>query len=149
MSFPTLSPSLHRQLDWCSWIGQIAVPVGVGLYALNRRDFEGIQTLAGAIIVNQIFLELMKRLIPTVRPNGRPGSFPSGHTAAVFLGATFLALRYKTGAIPLTLAFLGATLVGMSRLVLRAHWIRDVVGGIFLGTSIAYIFTKQRRDENF
>ncbi len=137
--FPILSPSLHKRLAWCSWIGQIAVPAYAGLYALGQNDKQGCFSLARILLVNQIFLEMMKRLISSARPNGRSGSFPSGHTAAAFLGAAFLVFRYDFKAIPFTLAGLVAATVGLSRVVLRAHWVHDVIAGAFMGLVFAYI----------
>ena len=67
----------------------------------------------------------------------RPGlsnshqSFPSGHTAIVFMTATQLATTYgwPTGAV----AFSLASFTAMSRLADDAHWFSDTVGGAFLG----------------
>lgn len=142
--FPVFSRAMHQQVDRWSWAGQIAVPAYAELYALSEGDLAGVGILAGALLINQMALEAMKRLIPANRPNGRPGSFPSGHTAAAFVGAAFLAFRYDAALIPLTIAFLGATGVGVSRVVLRAHWVHDVVGGALLGTSLAYGIAKKR-----
>jgi membrane-associated phospholipid phosphatase len=140
--FPTLSTSFHHQLDWCSWIGQIAVPAGAGLYTLRQNDGNGFISLARILVVNQIFLEVMKRLIASTRPNGHAGSFPSGHTAAAFLGAAFLVFRYDFDALPFTLAGLAAAGVGLSRVVLRAHWVHDVVAGAFMGVALVFVAKK-------
>ncbi len=143
--FPQLSPSLHRGLDWCSWVGQIVVPAGVGLYALKKNDFKGFFSLGSALVINQIFLELMKKFISCARPNGRSGSFPSGHTAAAVLGVVFLASRYGLWEMqfPVAVAGVVALAVGISRVVLRAHWVHDVVAGALLGTVIAYAWTSK------
>lgn len=59
-------------------------------------------------------------------------SFPSGHTTAAFLVAALVgghALRMRFW-LPLVL---GATLVGLSRIAVGAHWPYDVLGGAIIG----------------
>lgn len=65
-------------------------------------------------------------------------SLPSGHTAAAFLMATVLAHFYPSVGI---LAYGWASLIGLSRLVLRVHYPLDVIAGAGLGTLVAIIFT--------
>jgi membrane-associated phospholipid phosphatase len=137
--FPILPRAAQRYLNWCSWIGQLVPPVCAGAYALREGDKEGFVSLAGALIINQFFLEVMKRLIISERPNGHPGSFPSGHTSAAFLGAAFLGFRYGFNT-PFVIVGLTACAVGLSRVVLQAHWVHDVVAGAFMGVAIAYLF---------
>ena len=75
-------------------IGQIGLPLSSGLYAFNKKDYKGVSWLALAVFVNQVVLEVVKKVIFFIRPNKGNGSFPSGHTAAAFLGPTFLMVRY-------------------------------------------------------
>jgi undecaprenyl-diphosphatase len=83
-----------------------------------------------------------KLLIGRPRPDAASLGFPSGHAAAA---ATFFgAVAYLAGSFPgraCQLARLGAfiliALVGVARVVLRAHWPSDVVGGIALGLALA------------
>nr|WP_136251324.1 phosphatase PAP2 family protein [Ningiella ruwaisensis] len=61
-------------------------------------------------------------------------SLPSGHTAAAFLMATIVAQYYPT----LTLfVFVWASLIGISRIVLRVHFPLDVIIGASLGLCMA------------
>jgi glycosyltransferase involved in cell wall biosynthesis/membrane-associated phospholipid phosphatase len=76
---------------------------------------------------------LEKSEVKVIGPELRYSSFPSGHTATVFTvaGVCILGLRLGIGA---SLAFLGiATLVGVSRMVVGAHWPLDVLAGAFGG----------------
>jgi len=69
-------------------------------------------------------------------------SFPSGHAtaAAAYFGALIYvagALRPSARALVRTLAGLAIVLVALSRVMLRAHWPSDVLGGIALGLALA------------
>lgn len=61
-------------------------------------------------------------------------SLPSGHTAAAFLMATLISFYYPSLA---AFAFVWASLVGMSRIVLRVHYPSDVIIGACLGVCIS------------
>ncbi len=69
-------------------------------------------------------------------------SFPSGHTAAAFSIATFLALLLNKKQWHWLLAFAAAS-VGYARLYLSQHFITDVYTGMIIGivvTSLIYYF---------
>lgn len=57
-------------------------------------------------------------------------SFPSGHTATIFALATVIATINRSLTIP---AFFIAGLIGVSRIVTRAHYFSDMMGGIIIG----------------
>ncbi len=59
-------------------------------------------------------------------------SFPSGHTSAAFLFATFAAIHWPLSALllyPLAIA------IGLSRVVLGVHYPSDILAGAALGAS--------------
>ncbi|TVP13767.1 phosphatase PAP2 family protein [Shewanella sp. KCT] len=64
-------------------------------------------------------------------------SFPSGHTATAFLFAGTLFFAYRQTQIK-CLAITFASLVGLSRIVVGAHWPEDVIMGAFVGLFCAY-----------
>ena len=120
-------------------IGQIAIPITAGCIALQKRDHKGLQRLALVMAVNQLSVEVLKRVTNKERPDGGMHSFPSGHTAAAFAGAGFLHRRYGASyAIP---AYVFAAIVGWSRVCSKRHRMEDVLGGAALGVGVNLIFT--------
>jgi undecaprenyl-diphosphatase len=73
--------------------------------------------------------------VPVRQPTST--SFPSGHTLAAFCAVTVMAQRGDRGGN--TLLFTSATLVGLSRLHLRAHHASDVIGGAAIGTALGLV----------
>lgn len=64
-------------------------------------------------------------------------SFPSGHTCASFAVATviFCLLPKKYG-VP---AIIFASLIAISRLYIGVHYLTDVLGGLFVGVTVALV----------
>ena len=62
-------------------------------------------------------------------------SFPSGHTAAAFVFACLLLQFYPLFAAP---AFIWASLIGASRVLLGVHYPSDIAAGTLLGCSCAF-----------
>jgi len=129
------------------WLGAVA------LLAYKRRRREAFLLLL-ALSFDIALNTSMKLLVSRVRPYqvisearalDREGgfSFPSGHSEASFLSATFLAAKF-----PKTLPFLyGLTFVmAYSRIYVGAHWPLDVVAGATVGLAVValiLLFEKQ------
>ncbi len=64
-------------------------------------------------------------------------SFPSGHTLAAFCAVTVMSHRGDRPGN--ALLFTSASLVGLSRLHLRAHHASDVLGGAAIGVALGLI----------
>lgn len=64
-------------------------------------------------------------------------SFPSGHATAGFLMAYLVYYFFPAFALPM---YFWALLVALSRVLLRVHFVSDIVAGMLLGTGIG-IFT--------
>lgn len=84
----------------------------------------------------------LKQIVGRARPEHASFGFPSGHAtaAAAFFGAVIYLARDlppAPRALVRTLAALGVVLVGLARVVLRAHWPSDVLAGIALGLALA------------
>jgi len=85
---------------------------------------------------------LMKIAVGRSRPETLSYGFPSGHAtaAAAYFGAwIYLAqtLRPKGRATVRVLAIVMMLAVGVARVMLRAHWPSDVLGGLALGLALA------------
>jgi undecaprenyl-diphosphatase len=86
-----------------------------------------------------------KFLIGRPRPEDLSLGFPSGHATAA--GAFFGAVLYLAEAIPgrglrlavQATALSGALLVAVARVMLRAHWPSDALGGVALGLALASV----------
>ena len=86
----------------------------------------------------------LKQVFMRPRPENLSFSFPSGHSTAA--AAFFGAVMYLCGSLPArrrdtvrVLAGMMIVLVGLARVILRAHWPSDVVAGFALGLALASI----------
>lgn len=81
--------------------------------------------------------------------HGANDSFPSGHATALF-SLAFMSLFYSPRVLSLLL-FIGASVVGISRVVAGVHWPLDILGGIVLaavGSSlIKLLLTRFRKNK--
>jgi membrane protein DedA with SNARE-associated domain/membrane-associated phospholipid phosphatase len=97
-------------------------------------------------------LHQLKLFIYSARPEAiaailTESSFPSGHTSLAVTVYGFLAvviareLSKKLRNTPYIMASIIISLVAFSRLYLGAHWITDILGGIFFGISLVLLLT--------
>jgi undecaprenyl-diphosphatase len=95
----------------------------------------GLKAVIGRSRPDQTGLRLVEGGIPVRAP--RTSSFPSGHTLAAFCAATVMAEHHdRSGNI---LLFTSASLVGVSRIYLRAHHASDVLGGVAIGMALGAV----------
>ncbi len=94
------------------------------------------------MIVAPIVEGTLKHVIRRPRPEDVSFGFPSGHATAS--AAFFGALIYLAGSLPplpraivRTVAVTLILLVATARVMLRAHWPSDVLGGMVLGLTLA------------
>ncbi len=88
----------------------------------------------------------MKFLIDEKRPNSdKYESFPSGHTAAAFGGATFVHFRYSFDEAKYL--YLMSIFTGFSRLYADKHHLQDVLASVVLSFLTSYIFVNKKNDK--
>ncbi len=132
-----------------TYLGDGYIWGGLALGLLAFGDSRGRwNVLAGFVITvaNLIVVRLLKILFSRERPEdaveemrGRlrdAYSFPSGHATTSFGLAWLVATAYP---VPLAqaLVYALATVIALSRVVLREHYLSDVVAGAMLGTFVA------------
>ena len=93
-----------------------------------RADFE-------IITISEILVDLTRKL------DGANNTFPSGHVTFswVMFWGVFHSTAARTTIGLKSLAFLWAFGVSLSTLVLKQHYVVDVISGIFLATTTFYI----------
>lgn len=74
-------------------------------------------------------------LTPVLKPSDE-FSFPSGHTTAAFMVAGISTAFFPAFG---PMMYMWALLVGLSRVMLKVHFISDVVAGALLGTCVAFL----------
>jgi hypothetical protein len=93
-------------------------------------------------IINLSLCYILKKTVNDKRPDGTGLSFPSGHTAEAFAGATMVSMEYgkRYKWVPYA-AYGTAGVVGAMRIANNKHYLSDVLFGAGLGilsTKIAY-----------
>lgn len=113
----------------------------VTVYALNLFGVKGEHNfvdrtiiLATSYLCMGVLVNGIKYTTRIRRPNGgEHNSFPSGHTATVFMGAEFLRMEYRNHPWIGVAGYTVASLVGCSRIYNNKHWVNDVVMGAGIG----------------
>lgn len=101
----------------------------LGIPAKNHW-FDQTKYLAISHLATGIIVLSLKKGVNKTRPSGAPYSFPSGHTATAFTGATVLFQEFKdTSPFLAYSGFAFSTATGAFRIMNNAHWLSDVVTG--------------------
>jgi undecaprenyl-diphosphatase len=123
--------------DW-----RVLLPGTLLMLLLFRRARERWWLWSGLMLAAPMSEGLLKLTIGRARPEDVSSGFPSGHATAA--AAFFGAVLYLAGTLPpparrlvRALAVSAIVLVGLARVILRAHWPSDVLGGITLGLALA------------
>jgi membrane-associated phospholipid phosphatase len=139
-----------KWLDRCMWLatqlGNMLTAFGVAflLFVLNYRR------LAIVIIFGTLTLWLLVEVIKAFSDRDRPfltiektriigwrekgDSFPSGHTTQIFFLMTLFMYHFQLGMGGSIGLYAIAAVVGFTRIYIGAHYPRDVIAGIVLGS---------------
>jgi undecaprenyl-diphosphatase len=123
--------------DW-----RLLVPGTVLLLVVFERARRRWWLLLGLMLLAAASADIVKAVVGRPRPEAVSFGFPSGHAtaASAFFGTAIslagsLSPRRRT--LVRVVSGLIIVLVGVARVMLRAHWPSDVLGGIALGLAIA------------
>ena len=144
---PPKSEPLGTIMEVGTYFGDGRTMLGVSLLLMAYGGDENRETgrlMTSTFISTGVIVWGMKEIIGRKRPLdevvGNP-AFPSGHTAYAFAGATLLAARYPKLRIPL---YIGAGLVGVTRIYLGRHYASDVIAGAAVGTITGALVSRHR-----
>ena len=134
-------------MDGISEAGHYRSIMGLSILLMAYGDEDHRNTgrlLSSAYISAGVMTYGLKHVIRRKRPLddtlGNP-SLPSGHATIAFSAATILGYRYPKWRIPL---YIGAGLVGFSRIYLGRHYASDVLAGAAIGTTMGVLVWHNR-----
>jgi membrane-associated phospholipid phosphatase len=133
--------------------GPAAMYVGLNIFEYQNEekafDQAGVFLLGTGIYVATT--QGLKALITEARPDGTENTYPSGHTATAFFGATILAHEYRDSHPEFVIAgYTLATATGALRIANNKHWVTDVLMGSAIGIAsaeLAYILYPKVRHQ--
>lgn len=120
--------------------------VVVTVYLAWRRRWEALTSWVGTMVVSQLLIGPVKALYERMRPpmplvETSGFSFPSGHSVAgAAIAVALVIVLVPAGPKRRNLEMLAAafaTIMALSRVYLRAHWLSDVAAGAALGAGVA------------
>jgi membrane-associated phospholipid phosphatase len=91
-----------------------------------------VETIKALSIRERPFLTINKSRVIGWREKGH--SFPSGHTTQIFFMTTLFVHHFQPGVVGTAALYAVATLVGFTRIYIGAHYPRDVIAGVVLGS---------------
>ena len=133
--------------------GPAAMYVGLSVFEYKNKeeafDQAGVFLLGTGIYVAAT--QGLKAVITEARPDGTENTYPSGHTATAFFGATVLAHEYRDTHPEFVIAgYTLATATGALRIANNKHWVTDVLMGSAIGIAsaeLAYILYPSVREK--
>jgi membrane-associated phospholipid phosphatase len=143
---PPQSEPLGTIMEIGTYLGDGRTMLGVSLLLMaygGDKNRETGRLLTSTFISTGVIVWGMKEIIGRKRPldDASNPAFPSGHTAYAFAGATLLGNRYPKLRIPL---YIGAGLVGFTRIYLGRHYASDVIAGAAVGTLTGALVSRHR-----
>lgn len=138
--------NFHSEVDNYTQFSGIALTAGLKLAGVEGRSSwpRLVASSLASYGVMAAFVNGIKYTAKELRPDGSTrNSWPSGHTATAFVGATILHKEYGLTRSPWysVAGYSLATATGVMRVLNNRHWISDVLSGAGIGilsTELAY-----------
>ena len=120
-------------LQYTPWAAHAVMGL-CGVKGVSKNRWQVLTADALAAVMMATMVNGLKYSINRTRPNGDNASFPSGHTATAFTGATLLAHEYGCRSVWIPIAgYTVATASGVMRILNNRHYVSDVVVGAAVG----------------
>lgn len=132
-NMPGFELKFDDYLQYAPWAAHLTMGL-CGVKGVSKNKYQIVTADAFAAIMMAAVVNSMKYSINRTRPNGHGASFPSGHTATAFTGATLLAHEYAGRSIWIPIAgYTVATATGVMRILNNRHYVSDVILGAAVG----------------
>lgn len=152
---------MDKLMPVVSFLGNVGIfwiVIAVAMMISKKYRKYGFRMAAALIICVLVGNLIIKNIVMRSRPcwinesfallikNPPDYSFPSGHTTSSF-AAAFAAAKAdkKIGVV----SYIVAVMIAFSRMYLYVHFPTDILGGVVLGTLIAFLVCRAAADENF
>ncbi len=137
-------------LDRCMWLATqlgnmlTALIAAFILFTLSYRR-QAMEVVLGTLTL-WLLVEIIKAITDRDRPflalvqarvvgwREKGNSFPSGHTSQIFFLMTLFVHQFQLGLLASAGLYAVAALVGFTRIYVGAHYPRDVIAGVVLGS---------------
>jgi undecaprenyl-diphosphatase len=133
----SLSRTIRPLGTWWGLVPWLLLLLAMSSHARRRWWLWG-----AALIAAPLCGEALQEMVGRLRPRGSALGFPSGHATAVAAFAVATIYLVGRSGLPVVLraaislaALLLMLAIGLSRMVLDAHWMLDVVAGFALGAA--------------
>ncbi len=157
-SFTTLLDNAEPLGDHYAVLIPAAYYIHSKLLGGGENSFRTARDSTHAALIAAVGTHVLKIVVGRERPRRENGpyqfhpfgaddrSFPSGHTTSAFAMATAVAMNSEHPLVPYV-AYTTATLVGLQRIHVDAHWPSDVFFGAAIGHGVANWVVKRNADK--
>lgn len=126
----------------------VLINLPISIYYVLKKDYVSFTAIATSIFTSLLVIHSLKFFFKRNRPKKFKGinyfgySFPSAHSGVSM--STYLTVSYilsfnsRIFYLAITGAFVLASLIALSRIVIAAHWFTDVVFGSVIGLLCSY-----------
>lgn len=132
-----------EMLSQVAYLGLVTASLLAPLLRSGKREKVRLMRTAETLGLCTLVVHSLKYGVDAKRPDSlEQNSFPSSHTMNSLAVATVASAYARKEA---SAWYGGAVLVGLSRLLLRRHYLRDVVAGACFGSLLARLELSRRR----